>query len=191
MCVCVCVCVCIGIPRQDVSLYHNSSVWLDTRDASSRDRNPTDFTSSDILLQTINILGVSKGIVCVYLFFKYTLSATGVRNPWEELCISAYVVAGKFPYQVLNTHTHIYIYIYIYCFDVLCYQFQYVSLHYFLYSIYALKGTCKLRIFCLMKIVYSQYTVTQCRQERTCAHCWEIDFDFWRADVICFFNLAL
>ena len=35
----------IVIHRQTVSLYHNSSVWLDTRDASSWDRNPADFTS--------------------------------------------------------------------------------------------------------------------------------------------------
>ena len=28
-----------------VSLYHNSLMWLDMRDASSRDRNPADFTS--------------------------------------------------------------------------------------------------------------------------------------------------
>ena len=30
MCVCVCVCVSIFIHRHTVSLYHNSSVWLDT-----------------------------------------------------------------------------------------------------------------------------------------------------------------
>ena len=36
MCVCVCVCVCV----LTVSLYHNSSVWLDMRDASSWDQNP-------------------------------------------------------------------------------------------------------------------------------------------------------
>ena len=34
----------IVINRQTVSLYHNSSVWLDTRDASSWDRNPPNFT---------------------------------------------------------------------------------------------------------------------------------------------------
>ena len=35
MCVCVCVCVRIVIHRETVSLYHNSSVWLDTKDAWS------------------------------------------------------------------------------------------------------------------------------------------------------------
>ena len=34
----------IVIHRQTVSLYQNSSVWLDTQDARSRDRNPANFT---------------------------------------------------------------------------------------------------------------------------------------------------
>ena len=33
--ICVCVCVRIIIHIQTVLLYHNSSVWLDARDASS------------------------------------------------------------------------------------------------------------------------------------------------------------
>ena len=33
----------IVINRQTVSLYHNSSVWLDTQDASSWDQNPPNF----------------------------------------------------------------------------------------------------------------------------------------------------
>ena len=32
------------IHRQTVSFYQNSSVWLDTQDAQSRDRNPSNFT---------------------------------------------------------------------------------------------------------------------------------------------------
>ena len=32
------------IHLQTVSLYHNSSVWLDTQDSSSWDRNPPNFT---------------------------------------------------------------------------------------------------------------------------------------------------
>ena len=31
--------------QQTVSLYHNSSVWLDSRGASSWDQNSADFTS--------------------------------------------------------------------------------------------------------------------------------------------------
>ena len=34
----------IVIHRQTVSFYQNSSVWLDTQDAQSRDRNPSNFT---------------------------------------------------------------------------------------------------------------------------------------------------
>ena len=34
----------IVIHRQIVSFYQNSSVWLDTQDARSRDRNPSNFT---------------------------------------------------------------------------------------------------------------------------------------------------
>ena len=32
------------IHRQTVSFYQNSSVWLDTQDARSQDRNPSNFT---------------------------------------------------------------------------------------------------------------------------------------------------
>ena len=35
----------IVIHKQTISLYQNSSVWLDPQDTSSRDRNPADFTS--------------------------------------------------------------------------------------------------------------------------------------------------
>ena len=34
----------IVIHRQTVSFYQHSSVWLDTQDARSRDRNPSNFT---------------------------------------------------------------------------------------------------------------------------------------------------
>ena len=36
-------CIYIYCYPQTVSLYHNSSVWLDREDASSWDRNPADF----------------------------------------------------------------------------------------------------------------------------------------------------
>ena len=36
----------IFIHKQTVSLYHDLLVWLDTRDASSCDRNPANFTSA-------------------------------------------------------------------------------------------------------------------------------------------------
>ena len=37
VCVCVCVCVCVYCHPQTILLYHNFSVWLDNRKASSWD----------------------------------------------------------------------------------------------------------------------------------------------------------
>ena len=44
------------------------------------------------------ILNVSKGIFYVYTF-TYMLSATGVLNSWEELCIYIYVAGGNSPLE--------------------------------------------------------------------------------------------
>ena len=44
----------IVIHRQTVSLYHNSSVWLDTLDAWSWDQNPPNFTLDLVLYRTAN-----------------------------------------------------------------------------------------------------------------------------------------
>ena len=54
----------IVIHRQTVSLYHNSSLQLDTQDASSWDRNQPNFTQ-DILsnISTISATYVSSGII--------------------------------------------------------------------------------------------------------------------------------
>ena len=74
----------IVIHKQIVSLYQNSSVWLDTRDDSSWDRNPADFYVIRISYpKPIVILSLSKGTFYVYIF-TYTLSASGVLNSWEE-----------------------------------------------------------------------------------------------------------
>ena len=59
--------VYIVIHRQTVSLYHNSSVWLDTLDASSRDQNLPNF-----------MLGIN--------------SSTRVLNLWEG---SVYIVIHR------------------------------------------------------------------------------------------------
>ena len=71
----------IFIHRPTFSLYHNSSMLLDTRDVSSWDRNPADFTSDGYL---IVILCVSEGMFYVYIF-PYMIPATRVHNSWEEL----------------------------------------------------------------------------------------------------------
>ena len=44
----------IVIHRQIVSFYQNSSVWLDTWDARSRDRNPFNFTFDSVLDRSAN-----------------------------------------------------------------------------------------------------------------------------------------
>ena len=52
----------------------------------------------------IVIFYVSIGIFC-YIFTN-TLSATGVLNSWEEVCVYAYAVAGQFLTRVLNPHIY-------------------------------------------------------------------------------------
>ena len=55
----------IVIHRQTVSFYQNSSVWLDTQDARSRDRNPSNFTldcASD------HSTTLAKGILRYFIF---------------------------------------------------------------------------------------------------------------------------
>ena len=52
-CVCVCARVCVVIHRRTVSLYHLTSVGLDTRDTSRWDQNMPDFTSAGYLTPVI------------------------------------------------------------------------------------------------------------------------------------------
>ena len=53
-----------------------SSVWLDTRDVSSWDRNPADFTYP----RAIVILGVSEGIFSVNTFFHICYRLPYIKN---------------------------------------------------------------------------------------------------------------
>ena len=55
----------IVIHRQTISLYHNSSVLLDTQDASSLDRNPANFTSA--WEHNLSSLNVTEGIL-MYIY---------------------------------------------------------------------------------------------------------------------------
>ena len=76
----------IVIRRQTVLLYHNSSVWLNPRDDSSRDHNPSDVKSIGYLTPQGNVnLSVSEGIFLRIYLFTYTLLAIGMPNSWEEL----------------------------------------------------------------------------------------------------------
>ena len=98
---------------QTVLFYQNSSEWLDTQDARSQDRNPSNFTLdkvSDLLAtkRTTLAKGIYKVFILataaafVYIFF-YTLSAIRVLNSFEVLCITLAAANNSFDI-VLNPH---------------------------------------------------------------------------------------
>ena len=118
----------IVIHRQTVSFYQNSSVWLDTQNARSRDRNPSNFTlDNDSDHSSTKRTSLAKGILGYFYFWKqqqqplfyifYTLSATRVLNSFEELCITLAAAGNSFA-RALNPHGGAYIYIYIYIYKV-------------------------------------------------------------------------
>ena len=56
----------VVIHRQTVSLYQNSSVWLDTQNASSWDQNPPNFTLDLVSYRSAistNYKGASGGVM--------------------------------------------------------------------------------------------------------------------------------
>ena len=53
---------------QIVSWYHNSSEWLDLRDASSWGRNPTDFTSVEYLTSELSLFSARAKVFFTYIF---------------------------------------------------------------------------------------------------------------------------
>ena len=60
--------VYIVIHRETVSFYQNSSVWLDTQDAQSQDRNPPNFTLDEVLELSANKRAtLPKGIFKVFI----------------------------------------------------------------------------------------------------------------------------
>ena len=117
----------IVIYRQTVSLNHNSSVWLDSQDVSSWNRNPADFTSVSYPTAIV-ILSIREGI------FTYTFLQIGYRLPrelnssemllhfsvWQPanfpkyIYIRIYYVIYITYYILRNINIYIYIYIYIY-----------------------------------------------------------------------------
>ena len=63
----VCMYVCTVIHRQTVSFYQNSSVWLDTQDA--RSRNPSNFTlDCDSDYSSTKRTTLAKGILRYFYF---------------------------------------------------------------------------------------------------------------------------
>ena len=89
--ICVCVCVCV-IHRQILSMYHNSSLCLDTQDASSWDLNFTQTAADPTQAREFNF--------CFFLHF--TLSDTEVISSLEELCITRVPTVSYFA----NIHKH-------------------------------------------------------------------------------------
>ena len=57
----------IIIPRQTVSLYYNSSVWLDTEDAPSWDGNPPNFTL-DLVSYLSSHIYIYDGLRGIYIY---------------------------------------------------------------------------------------------------------------------------
>ena len=77
----------IVIDRQTVSWYHNFSEWLYMRNASSWNQNAPDLASNEQLIYCQ--VSVNEGFFLVYIHIR--LSATGVLNSREELCIHVYI----------------------------------------------------------------------------------------------------
>ena len=94
---CVCVCVCIVINRQIVSLYHNSSVWLDTQDASCYDRNPPNFRL-DVLS---NRSAISTTYICsgirTHLYQLQFVYILGYRIPECSIRQKSFALRGWQP----------------------------------------------------------------------------------------------
>ena len=87
-CVCVYIYIYIVIYRQTVSLYHNSSVWLDTRDASSWDRNPADLMLVGHLTPQLSSSRCKQRnfkvyilCVCIYIYM-YMRACRNRKHSW-------------------------------------------------------------------------------------------------------------
>ena len=81
MCVCVCVYIYIYIVihSQTVSLYHNTSMWLDTWDASNWDRNPADFRTVGYLTALLSA-NESGGILLHTYHFSFLYVCMLISN---------------------------------------------------------------------------------------------------------------
>ena len=108
----------IVIHRQTVSFYKNSSVWLDTQEARSRDQNSSNFTLDCVSdLSATKQTTLAKGILryfilataaAAFVYIFYTLSATRVLNSLEELCITLAAADNSFARE-FNPHGGAYI----------------------------------------------------------------------------------
>ena len=116
----------IVIHRQTVSFYQNSSVWLDTQDARSWDRNPSNFTLYCIS-DHLSTKRTKQQQQPLFTFF-YTLSATRALNSFEELRITLAATGNSFARELNPIYIYIYIYegefhvIFFFCF-AFCFYF--------------------------------------------------------------------
>ena len=93
----------IVIYRQTVSLYHNSSVWLDTQDTSSWEWNPPNFIS----LLSPQATYVSSGIITHYVLAFICLHFCVTRYqsaPFVTRYQSAPFVRNIFKEYIFQTH---------------------------------------------------------------------------------------
>ena len=75
----------IVVHEHTILLYRNSSLPLETRVASTWDRNQADFTAVEYLTAELSsLLTKEKGFSRIYI---YTLPANRVLNLCEEICI--------------------------------------------------------------------------------------------------------
>ena len=98
------ICIYIVIHIQTVSLYHNSSVWLDTLGAGSWDWNPSQlYVRLIIILLSQQANHISSGIIRHYViaFVCLHFCLTRVLNSFKELCIMQVATINSF-IRVLN-----------------------------------------------------------------------------------------
>ena len=128
-CIYIYIYIYIVIHRQTVSFYQNASMWLDTQDARSRDRNPSNFTLDCVTDHSATKwTTLEKGNFKVFLFLEtaaaafvyifYTLSATRLLNSFEELCITLAAAGNSsYTYNHVNKYLSICMHVYI---TILC-----------------------------------------------------------------------
>ena len=125
VCVCVCIYICVYIyiyiyiiiHRQTVSLYYNSSVWLDTQDVWSWDWNLPNFTLDLVFYCSASRQHVSSGIirhyVVAFVCLHFALPDTRVLNSMKSFTVCEWHLLIALPECSIYLYIYIYIYIYI------------------------------------------------------------------------------
>ena len=104
---CIYIYIYIVIHRRTISLYHTTSEWLDTQDASSWHRKPADFTvvgylNPKLLPSQRKIKGF---LTCIFIYiYAHWLSECSIHE-------NSFIFVNIYTCAHTHTHTHIYIYI--------------------------------------------------------------------------------